>query len=324
MMTFTENIKQLILKLLTANQRDMLAARKRLHLGKRIHPDKQLFIMTFDGKFFHGGLTDRLKGIISTFHFCQCEGIDFRIRHIHPFNLEDYLLPNEYDWRLKENDPLSFHWLETKFANLIGKNLFQRLKNLHTGKQIHCYANWNIVPELNAYYHTTYTWGNLFRKLFRPSEELLQQIRIAQQQIGGEYVCVVFRFQQLLGDFKEYEYEELSDNDKEILKNKCRKAILDLQESQACQRILVTSDSTSFLRYIAPMEHIFVFTDEVVHMDTVKDASYQTYVKSFFDFYMLSEGIKIFSIGINDMYKTEFPLYAAQLNNIPFERIFIE
>jgi len=61
----------------------------------------------------------------------------------------------------------------------------------------------------------------------------------------------------------------------------------------------------------------------VVHMDCIDTESDEVYMKSFVDFLMLSKAAKIYSIGTSQMYPTEFPLYAARVNNIPFERILI-
>ncbi|MDR0231337.1 MAG: hypothetical protein LBI82_04380 [Dysgonamonadaceae bacterium] len=312
------------MKNLPVDQRDFILSLKRFNFKKREYPSRQLFIMVFDGKFFHGGLADRLKGIVSTFQYCYINNIEFRIKHTYPFDLSNYLPPNEYDWTLKLSDKISYHLLEVKYANFIGKSLFKRLIKLNTKKQIHCYANWNAVPELNTYYQTNYQWGELFKKLFKPTEELTNLVLDCKSKIGGPYICAVFRFQQLLGDFREYDYTELENSKKDELIEKCRQAIINLQNTSDCEKILVTSDSVLFLQNILGLEDVYTFPSKVVHIDTVEGESHNVYLKSFFDFYMLSEGIKIYSMGTDLMYKTEFPLYAAQLNNIPFERILIE
>jgi hypothetical protein len=323
-MSIIKKITYSILKKLPVDWRDFLLSLKRFNLRKREYPDKQLFIMVFDGKFFHGGLCDRFKGIISTFHYCLCNNIDFRIKHTHPFNLSEYLLPNEYDWTINNSDKVSYHLMEIKYANMIGRNLFKRLKKLRTKKQIHCYANWDIVAELNDCYQTNYEWGQLFKKLFKPTEKLTGLLLEHKAKIGGEYICAVFRFQNLLGDFKEYEYKELADDEKIKLKDKCRNAIVSLQSASDCKKILVTSDSISFLQSIHNLDSIYAFPSKVVHIDSVADEDYDVYMKSFFDYLILSEGKKIYSIGTSLMYKSEFPLYAAKLNNILFERILID
>jgi len=319
-----KKVTYFILKNLSPNRRDFVLGLKRFNLKKRECPDRQLFIMFCDGQNFHGGLTDRFKGIVSTFHYCLCKGIEFRINHTCPFNLSDFLTPHKYNWELTyPSDKISNHLFEAKYLNIIGETTSKRLINLKTKKQIHCYANSNIVPELNAYYHADYEWGKLFKVLFRPTQELMDLVYECKSKIAGEYICAVFRFQQLLGDFKEYQYAELSDIEKSELIQKCKQATINLQNTSDCKKILVTSDSVSFLKMISDRPDIYTFPSKVVHIDTVEGESHKVYLKSFLDFYLLSEGTKIYSIGTKEMYPSEFPLYASKLNNIPFERILI-
>ena len=59
-------------------------------------------------------------------------------------------------------------------------------------------------------------------------------------------------------------------------------------------------------------------------MGCTADAAYDTYLNSFVDFYMLADSRRIFSLGTDEMYPTQFPMYAAKVNDIPFERILLE
>jgi len=90
------------------------------------------------------------------------------------------------------------------------------------------------------------------------------------------------------------------------------------------KKLLVTSDSNLFLKKAGKISGVYTLQGKVVHIDTTVGENKDVYMKSFLDFYMLSEGEKIYSIGTDEMYKTEFPLYASKLNNIPFERILID
>lgn len=68
-----------------------------------------------DGRIRHGGLCDRLCGIVSTYICCKENNIDFRLFFNYPYNIENYLIPNSYEWRIKENE-ISFNPLESKFV----------------------------------------------------------------------------------------------------------------------------------------------------------------------------------------------------------------
>jgi hypothetical protein len=303
--------------------RDDIRGIKRFNFKQRQHPQTQMLIFFVDGKNFHGGLCDRFKGIVSMFHYCLCKNVSFKISYTYPFELSDYLLPNGYDWKLSVTDKVTLHFCETKHINLIGDASIRRLVRLNTNRQIHAYANRDIIAGLNEYYKANYQWGELFKKLFKPTKEMNEIIQYRKSKIGGEYIGAVFRFQNMLGDFSEYEYTPLPDEEKITLIEKCRCAVLELQQWETCKCILVTSDSTSFLKTLLKLNNIFVFPDKGIHIDMIAGAGHDTYMKSFLDFYLLSGGQKIYSIGTDVMYKSDFPLYAAKVSNIPFERILI-
>lgn len=56
-------------------------------------------------------------------------------------------------------------------------------------------------------------------------------------------------------------------------------------------------------------------------MDTTENDQKHVQLKSFLDFFMISESKAVYSVVINEMYKSEFPEYAAKINNIPFKRL---
>ncbi|MCL2597109.1 MAG: hypothetical protein FWD66_05520 [Paludibacter sp.] len=313
---------KLLLGYLPAEWRDTIFEKKRFRAKNIIFPQEQTLIFFTETGKWHGGFCDRMKGIVSLFHFCLCKNIRFKISYDFPYCLSEFLLPNEYDWIIKKGD-ISFHRQEAKLMNLIGDQSIKRLKNLKPKQQIHAFANRNLVLLLNSEYGTNYTWGELFKKLFKPVEKLQNEINKHLKIINGNYVCAVFRFQNLLGDFKEYNFKALLDNEKSILLEKCKQAVNDLQKRENC-KILVTSDSESFLKELIGLKNVFAFPSKVVHIDNVAGESQDVYMKSFLDFFLLSEGVKIFCIGTKEMYPSEFPLYAAKVNDIPFERIIIE
>ena len=313
-----------ILDRLPVTWRDFLFAIKRFWRKKRIFPQPQMLIFFTEKGKWHGGFTDRMKGIITLFHFCLCKNISFKINYTFPFELSDFLLPNEYDWQI-DKQKISFNRKEAKFIMFFGKaDRLKRMLNIKTKKQIHAFLNSNFVCELNDIFKTNYTWGELFKKLFKPTDELQEKIDKHLKIINGKYICAVFRFQNLLGDFQEYEFQPLSANEQNILLKKCKKALLELQEKEDCKKILVTSDSAKFLTSVIDLENIFAFPAKVVHIDCVENETHNVYMKSFLDFYLLSGGKKIFSIGADGMYDSDFPRYAAKVNDIPFERILIE
>ena len=57
-------------------------------------------VICFDGHIQHGGLADRLRGIVSVYSYCREHNIPFYINYTSPLELTNWLVPNEYDWVL--------------------------------------------------------------------------------------------------------------------------------------------------------------------------------------------------------------------------------
>ena len=281
---------------------------------------KQLLVSIFDDRRNSFGLTDRFKGIVSLYAYSKIKNIDYRCYFTYPFELSKFLVPNKYNWSLKDNE-LSTNLVGVKVLILHGEK-GKRLISLRSEKQVHAYINRDYIPLLNKLCGTNFLWGDLFNELFRPSPELEDCINYSLDKTGKDYIGCVFRFQSLLGDFKEYNFAILNKNENQKLINKCIDALLKLQK-ELIKPILVTSDSTTFLSEISSIEGIVTIPGKVVHLDCTDTESDDVYMKSFVDFIMLSKAEKIYSIGTDQMYPTEFPLYAAKINNIPFERILI-
>lgn len=292
-------------------------------LFKRTTESQKLCISMIDGRFAHGGLSDRLKGALSLFAYCRATHQEFRLNFSSPFNIADYLSPNKYNWLFRDDEKISDSFWNVKILILTSEYKGERLLNLHIKKQLHYYNNLDIIDVVNLKYGTQYTYGGLFNELFTPTFVLQQLINEHKNKIGKSYVAAVFRFQQLLGDFQEYNFPELEENRRLNLMECCRKSIVDLMVQYPQMKCLVTSDSSTFLSYISDLENVYVLPGKVVHMDVTKDATYSVYLKSFLDLYMISEAEKVFCIGTKDMYPSEFPLYAALINNVPFFRIQI-
>lgn len=285
-----------------------------------------MLVFMVDGikDFYSGGMADRFKGMIASYAWCKQRGIDFRIRHIFPYELADYLQPSQYDWRLKEGEFTKCIWDATLLYNrrVLGKR-FVRIKLKR--KQLHYYGNRDILHYINKTGKTNYSWGELFLELFQPRQELAEVIEKKKKEIGGPYISVAFRFQNLLGDFKEYTFEALNDEDKrKKIIQKCVDGLKDLQKKHLGMPILVTSDSSTFIEVVSKLPGIYVIGGERVHMGCSTGAAYDTYLNSFIDFYMLAGSQLVFNLGTVEMYPTKFPMYAAKVNDVPFERIILK
>lgn len=295
-----------------------------IRTGNPIKHPMLVFMATNTKGFYLGGMADRFKGMVSTYAWCKQRNADFRIRHIYPYELADYLEPAQYDWRLRDGEFTTCIWDSTlmRARGEYGRRLVR--KSLRK-KQIHYYGNYDFLHYINETGKTNYSWGELFKELFKPGKRLAEEIEHKKNEIGESYISAVFRFQNLLGDFKEYRFSSLSDEEKkEELIQKCLNGLLELQKKYPQKPILVTSDSTTFITRASKLPGIHIIEGKRVHPGSNAGADYDTYLKSFVDFYMLAGSEKIFRLCAPGMYPTEFPLYAAKVNDIPFERIILE
>lgn len=313
----------------------MLATQIALKSKERGRPvmDRPACVAMVDGMAYHGGMCDRFKGIVSLYAYCKHHGIPFRIRYTYPFRLEDYLSPAAYDWILDDNE-YTDNPLYSRVLYMRGEHLARRLLGLKVTRQVHFYTNRDLLERINDVLRgenqtDRYDWGELFRELFRPCEGLRNRIDAIKRNIGGDYCAAVFRFQNLLGDFHEYRYKELAgENEKEALVVKCLDAICELKKRHGDKALLVTSDSAAFLQRVSQIEGVHIIPGKLIHIDQVSgeadgDTGREAYMKSFLDFYVLSEAQKIYRVGTSYMYPSEFPVYAAKVHGIPFESIEI-
>ena len=281
-----------------------------------------IVVAVVDGRLYTGGMTDRFIGIISLYAWAKSMNLPFRIRYISPFNLSDYLLPNKYDWTLRGDEYVESS-LVSKVVYAVGEHRVDlRLDRIAGTRQIHFYGNRDL---LNYPRYREFDWGKLYKELFRPTNKLQGKINKLRNSIGNNYFSIVYRFQNLLGDFEEYDFKSLSSvRERNAYINICVQELLRLQEKEGMMPCLVTSDSLHFLDRIKDIPNVHIIPGSLVHMGSNRNGTYEQYEKSFLDFYMLAGSTKIYNVVYNDMYPSGFPLYASKLNSIPFERIILK
>lgn len=267
-----------------------------------------------DEKITHGGLSDRLRGLMTAYDYALRSGREFKINWTYPFNLADYLHPNPDgpDWEILPKK-ISFNKRNSAVKIITGVlNLDFRPdiidKVLKTDKpQIHFYCN-NTRVALEKY--PTY-----FRQLFVPDKRITDAMEQCKASVGHRpYVSLTLRFQSLLGDFREGNYPVLQ-SEEEIngLIEKCVRAVEKVEAENPGKMVLVTSDSKRFLDYIKQRERVFVVPGDVIHMDYTTDASYATNMKSFVDFLMLMDADRLYGYATPPMFMSSCFFYTASL-----------
>lgn len=284
---------------------------------------KQIICM-YDGRMDHGGIADRLRGVVSSYDVAKRMGYDFRIFFDHPFLLEDYLVPATVDWRITKEE-LCYN-PEDAEAMFCGSNgtlvepFFQRLwfkkRFREAHKQLHVYTNALLLPRSKRY-------GELFRELFRPSERLEQALARYSEPLKGGYVTVSLRFIGLLDDFTERDGKHISAEEQQQLMDRCVAQIRKLYDRMGeKKRVLLTSDSTRFLKYAAEqLDFVYYIPGDVVHIDYQDQTPDDINMKLFVDMLLISRADEAWLLQTDKMYNSGFPRRAAQITGIPFHHI---
>jgi hypothetical protein len=288
------------------------------------HDYTKTVIYMADGRIICGGLSDRLRGIVSVYKLCKELNLTFKINFISPFNLNEYLLPNTYNWSIlpdeicynrKQARPC-FIWDHGNYplTDIKKQEFWTKYFLNESHKQIHVYTNMLIAEK---------EYGMLFRELFKPTPELETLIDSNVRLLGGKeaFISVAFRFLQLLGDFKENgDTPVLPYNERKILINKCIKHIEEIYGKNDCEKVLVTSDSISFLEEAKRLPFVYVIPGDVRHIDACQNTSKDVNLKVFLDYFVMSYSKKVYLVIEDKMYNSGFSYRAALLNNVPFER----
>lgn len=300
---------------------DFLRKLKRFSLFAQNPQNSPMVLALVDGHNYHGGFTDRLKGIVSLFHFALARQVDFRLAYTFPLELSGYLEPNEYDWRIAP-DLLPKSFFGTTFANLVGDASIDRLCRFPKNKTLVAYANRDLVPLLNNFYCTSYSWSELYHKLFRPSERLRKAIEAHLNVLGNSYIAVHFRFVGMFGDFNETPYAHIPDQQKEYIMQTNIEFLQNLSLEHYDRKIFVASDSPKFIVNVKNISNVYTLSGNVKHIDNAIDtAPDDAFMRLLLDFYLIAYSSEVFSIGTDEMYCSELPMYAAKLYDIPFRRV---
>lgn len=275
-----------------------------------------------DGRMPHGGMFDRLKGAITVYAIAKSYGLPFRLHFTSPFRLEKYLEPNEYDWRISDED-LVYHYPDSRPIVAYGEihNPKRLLRRRHG--QLHVYYGYNSLDAINARFGIHYDWGTLYRELFRPTARLRPYLDYYRKEIGRDYVVVHTRFLNLLGDKMEFaSCPVLPDGDRLRLMEKVLLQIKGLAKENGGLRLMLASDSTAFINYARKaLPDAYVVPGKVRHVGTAATTDDAENIKLFTDYYLIAEARRVYNVVAEGMWPSAFPEYAAKIGNVPFHRI---
>ena len=282
---------------------------------------KRRIIVCFDGNVPHGGLVDRLKGIISLYEISKILDYEFKIFFKHPFELTSFLEPNLVDWIIKEEE-LKYNFFNSKIVYLINDfktaplHFFEKSK----AKTFFVYCN---VDYLGGFYpdknenEINEIWRNNYNNLFKTSEYLQNKLDVLH---SGPRIAFHTRFTTLMGDFTDTTKTILNEKEKLDLAQKVIKAI-DNEVKQYLDKIVyVFSDSEFFLNYVRLNTKYKTLSGVPKHLENdSSDIDY--HCKTFIDFYFLVDSDCVFLVKMNQMYHSSFSKYAAIIGDTKFKRI---
>lgn len=282
---------------------------------------KRTVITMFDG-FIAGGLCDRLRGVVSLYQTCKERNIDFFVYFISPFNLEEFMVPNTYNWIINKNN--------LKFDNK-SKPVFlhSQVGNEEEGMKQRATVEKTIQQDFNQFHFYTNAhyslysdnYSQCFKELFKPSEKLQNELN--KYYINEPYISVSFRFLQLLNDFEERYinlYNILPAEERNLLIKKSLQLLKNLYDKEK-KLIFVATDSKTFLAEASQLPFVFIVDGEIAHVDATDNSSFEANKKTFIDFYMIADAAKVYLAHSGQMHYSGFPKNAALLSGKEFEVI---
>lgn len=283
---------------------------------------KPFIVVPFNDVSGRIGLADRLRHCLSVYLISKEKGLDFKILHHNPFTLESILVPNKYNWIMKDSD----------FSNTLYKTRIIKIRSYYKSSEIsekyeeECQADElrkfidNPLCQYHIYgnAHIKKTdWSMAFNELFRPSPILDKYIE--NLSFPSEYDAVTFRFQQLLGDFKEIGYPTLPEKEQVRLINTCieQLELLKTLNYFKTQTILVTSDSARFIQLANNLSFVKIIPGTRLHPSS-NERNDLAYINSFLDLFMLKNAKSITLMITGQMYESGFPEFASYIGNNEF------
>ena len=168
----------------------------------------------------HPGLVDRFKAIVGLFYVAKVNGFDFKIIFNHPFDLEEYLSVNKYNWIANQSE-LSYSLQNVRLIPYNGSGKIPKLHKTIKQYHVYCYIGYDIISS-NHILNAESVWRNLFLELFKPSQALNECLNCCNLNDSG-YIAVHLRFVNALENFEKDQFNTLTEDEQENLIQRCLK-----------------------------------------------------------------------------------------------------
>jgi len=264
-----------------------------------------VFYFIFDPDFSHPGLADRLKAITYCYYITKQSGYQFKIIYLRPFRLSDFFAENKVKWAATEEE-LEYSFKDTRFFIYTARRTGIKYK-LPANRQYHCYC----YKGDDLFYQTGHPYGQyfheLFNELFRPSSLLHDAISETELK-PKEYISVHIRFVNALGTIEDSRYPTLPKEQQELLIKRCHVALSKIAKENQLP-VYVFSDSVRFLATLSSLPVHTLANKKIAHVSHATDK--ESVLKTFVDWYIIAQSQKVYRLLSDELYKTNFSLYAA-------------
>jgi hypothetical protein len=278
---------------------------KHYSFGKDKEVTGNTLYFIIDPAIKHPGLADRYKAIIGCYYISKINGFDFKIIYETPFYLNDYLDVNDYNW-LSTRDDLSYSLKNSKIIPYNGGGKIPRLNKSVRQYHVYSYIGYDIL-ETNRIQDYKILWGTLYNSLFKPKDIIIQRMKETGFE-KNKYIAVHLRFVNALEHFEGDQFNVVSERKKEELIWRCFTGIRTIINDNEGMPVIVFSDSSVFLNRVKDLP-VHVLDGQIGHISFNKEKDVT--VKTFLDFYMISEARKVYVIHAPEMYATVYSYYAA-------------
>lgn len=280
---------------------------------KTVEGNTVFFVFDPDVPWKYPGLADRLKVAVCACYMSKQNGFDFKLIFENPFRLNDYYRIGGDGSKAASFNDLSYSLRNSRLLPFNGQDRIPVLdKKIHQYHIYICYGQ--DLLECNHVPDWPKVWGECFRELFSPSEKLLAAYSATGLR-PREYNCAHLRFVNALEHFEDGVYNETGEEQKRMLIDSCL-GELGRISGESDKPLYVFSDSALFLE--EARKHGFnTLEGKVGHVSYHNDD--ETVLKTFTDFYAMSQAAKVYRIIAPGMYGTTFSMYSAFAGGAEFE-----
>lgn len=275
-----------------------------------------------DGSINHGGLTDRHKGILTSFYLSKKHNSNFSIFYISPIHYSNF-------WHSEQINisKLSIHPFRFKIWYIYSLNQLEDFINLNERKYKRCtnliYANENIL----AYLYEDGKWEKHTKELNTELDSLgINAIRNSfetehKTYLENEFEVLHFRCLNYLNDFDDSNLASIPEDRIELTLDHL---LENLKEKYInLERKVFLSDSVRLLKYFDSKGYKVFSTHTTKHMDNPGHRK-EEYIKGYQENYLitLSKSIDsyIFYYDRNQPFNSHYAYYAAIFDSVPFQK----